>query len=75
MGCLEKLGEGLPCREKIQAMKTQNLLTGATSLHRSAGWVVKVLAGDPYEFKRVMKEIRNLLHADIGRLPTDFRRY
>ena len=71
----EKLGEGLPCREKIQAMKTQNLLTGATSLHRSAGWVVKVLAGDPYEFKRAMKEIRKLLHADIGRLPTDFRRY
>ena len=71
----EKLEEGLPCREKIHAMKSQALLTGATSLHRRAGWVVKVLAGDPYEFKRAMKEIRKLLHSAIGRLPTDFRRY
>jgi hypothetical protein len=37
--------------------------------------MVKVLAGDPYEFKRAVKEIRKLLHADIERLPTDFRRY
>ena len=34
--------------------------------------MIKVLAGDPYEFKRVMKEIRKLLYTDIGRLPTDF---
>ncbi len=70
-----KLREHLPCRERIHEMKSPNLLTGATSLHRRAGWMVKVLAGDPYEFKRAMKEIRKLLHSDIGRLPTDFRRY
>ena len=40
-----------------------------------AGWMIKVLAGDPYEFKRAMKEIRNLLYKDIERKPTDFRRY
>ena len=62
-----KLKEHLPCREKIHAMKSQSLLTGATSLHRRAGWVVKVLAGDPYEFKRAMREIRKLLHSAIGR--------
>jgi len=65
----------LPCRERIHGMMGANLLTGVTSLHRKAGWLVKVLAGDPYEFKRAMKEIRKLLHADIERLPTDFRRY
>lgn len=70
-----KLEEHLPCREKIHDMKSPGLLTGTTSLHRRAGWMVKVLAGDPYEFKRAMKEIRNLLYADIERNPTDFRRY
>ena len=71
----EKLREHLPCRERIHGMMSPNLLTGATSLHRRAGWMVKVLVGDPYEFKRAMKEIRKLLHADIERAPTDFRRY
>ena len=70
-----KLREHLPCREKIHGMISPNLLTGATSLHRKAGWMVKVLAGDPYEFKRAMREIRKLLHSDIGRTPTDFRRF
>ena len=65
----------LPCRERIHGMMSPNLLTGVTSLHRKAGWMVKVLAGDPYEFKRAVKEIRKLLHADIERLPADFRRY
>ena len=67
--------EHLPCRERIHGMMSPNLLTGVTSLHRKAGWMVKVLAGDPYEFKRAVKEIRKLLHADIERLPADFRRY
>ena len=70
-----KLREYLPCREKIHGMISPNLLTGATSLHRKAGWMVKVLAGDPYEFKRAMREIRKLLLSDIGRTPTDFRRF
>ena len=70
-----KLSDHLPCRDKIQSMKTENLLTGSSSLHRSAGWMIKVLAGDPYEFKRAMKEIRNLIYEDIERKPTDFRRY
>ena len=70
-----KLREHLPCRKKIHGLISPNLLTGTTSLHRKAGWMVKVLAGDPYEFKRAMKEIRKLLHSDIGRTPTDFRRY
>ena len=70
-----KLKEHLPCREKIHRLISPNLLTGTTSLHRKAGWMVKILAGDPYEFKRAMKEIRKLLHSDIERTPTDFRRY
>jgi len=70
-----KLKEHLPCREKIHRLISPNLLTGSTSLHRKAGWMVKILAGDPYEFKRAMKEIRKLLHSDIERTPTDFRRY
>ena len=70
-----KLKEHLPCREKIHGLINPNLLTGTTSLHRKAGWMVKVLAGDPYEFKRAMKEIRKLLHSDIGHTPIDFRRY
>ena len=70
-----KLKEHLPCREKIHGLISPSLLTGTTSLHRKAGWMVKILAGDPYEFKRAMKEIRKLLHSDIERTPTDFRRY
>ena len=70
-----KLKEHLPCREKVHGLISPNLLTGTTSLHGKAGWMVKILAGDPYEFKRAMKEIRKLLHSDIGRTPTDFRRY
>ena len=70
-----KLKEHLPCREKIHRLISPNLLTGTTSLNRKAGWMVKILAGDPYEFKRAMKEIRKLLHSDIERTPTDFRRY
>ena len=70
-----KLKEHLPCREKIHGLISPNLLTGTTSLHRKAGWMVKILAGNPYEFKRAMKETRKLLHSDIGRFPTDFRRY
>ena len=70
-----KLKEHLPCREKVHGLISPNLLTGTTSLHGKAGWMVKILAGDPYEFKRAMKEIRQLLHSDIGRTPTDFRRY
>jgi urease accessory protein len=71
----KKLREHLPCRDRIQSMKSENLLTGSSSLHHKAGWMIKVLAGDPYEFKRAMKEIRNLLYKDIERKPTDFRRY
>lgn len=71
----KKLKEDLPCREMIHRMNSQNLLAGATSLHRSAGWMVKVLAGDPFEFNRAMKEIRGHLHSDLGRTPTNFRRY
>ncbi|MBP52766.1 MAG: hypothetical protein CMI27_06430 [Opitutae bacterium] len=71
----KKLKEDLPCREMIHRMNSENLLTGATSLHRSAGWMVKVLAGDPFEFKRAMKEIREHLHSGLGRTPTNFRRY
>ena len=71
----QKLKEHLPCQEKIHRLISPNLLTGTTSLHRKAGWMVKILAGDPYEFKRAMKEIRKLLHSDIERTPTDFRRY
>jgi len=56
-------------------MMSENLLIGVTSMHRKAGWIVKVLAGDPYEFRKVMKQIRVLLYGAIGRIPTNFRRY
>lgn len=70
-----KLSKRLSCREKIQSMNSENLLAGSTSLNRNAGWMVKILAGDPYEFKGAMKEIRTLLYSEIGRAPTEFRRY
>ncbi len=78
-GCLyltsPKVAEELPCRFKIHDMMSENLLIGVTSMHRKAGWIVKVLAGDPYEFRKVMKQIRVLLYGAIGRIPTNFRRY
>tara|TARA_B100002019_G_C20884094_1_gene410158 strand:- start:334 stop:504 length:171 start_codon:yes stop_codon:yes gene_type:complete len=56
-------------------MLSENLLVGVTSMHQKAGWMIKVLAGDPYEFRKAMKRIRELLCEAVGRLPTDFRRY
>ena len=70
-----KVSNELPCRQKIHDMKNENLLVGSTSMHHQAGWVVKVLAGDPYEFRKAMREIRELLYKAIDRLPTSFRRY
>ncbi|OUU36308.1 MAG: hypothetical protein CBC16_10270 [Verrucomicrobia bacterium TMED56] len=78
-GCLylvsPKVSNELPCRQEIHDMKNGNLIVGCTSMHHQAGWIVKVLAGDPYEFRKAIKEIRNILHSAIGRLPTSFRRY
>ncbi|MEC8420498.1 MAG: urease accessory protein UreD [Verrucomicrobiota bacterium] len=78
-GCLyllsPKVSQNLPCRQVIHDMMTENLLVGVTSMHREAGWIIKVLAGDPYEFRNAMKEIRELLYEAIGRFPTKFRRY
>ena len=65
----------LPCRDAIHKMQSENLLVGVTSMHRNAGWVIKVLAGDPYEFRKAMNRIRELLYEAVGRLPTNFRRY
>ena len=56
-------------------MMTENLMVGVTSMHRKAGWVIKVLAGDPYEYRKAMKVIRELLYHAVDRLPTNFRRY
>lgn len=70
-----KVSDELPCRQEIHDLKNDSLLVGSTSMHRKAGWVIKVLAGDPYEFRKVMKLIRALLYESIGRLPTSFRRY
>ena len=70
-----KVSNELPCRQKIHDMKNENLLVGSTSMHHQAGWMVKVLAGDPYEFRKAMREIRELLYKAIDRLPTSFRRY
>ena len=70
-----KVSNELPCRQKIHEIKSENLLVGSTSMHHQAGWMVKVLAGDPYEFRKAMREIRELLYKAIDRLPTSFRRY
>ena len=70
-----KVSDELPCRQKIHDMTSESLLVGSTSMHRKAGWVVKVLAGDPYQFRKAMDEIRVTLYQAIGRLPPSFRRY
>ena len=78
-GCIylasPKVAEVLPCRQAIHDMMNECLIVGVTSMHRNAGWIIKVLAGDPYGFRKAMKEIRELLYKAIGRLPTNFRRY
>ena len=78
-GCLyltsSKVAGELPCRDSIHNMQSENLLVGVTSMHRKAGWIIKVLAGDPYEFRKAMKRIRHLLYEAVGRIPTNFRRY
>jgi urease accessory protein len=65
----------LTCRQKIHDMTTENLLVGSTSMHNKGGWIVKVLAGDPYQFRKAMHKIRVTLYQAIGRLPPSFRRY
>lgn len=70
-----KVSTELPGRQKIHEMKTENLIVGSSAMHHKAGWMVKVLAGDPYEFRKAMRGIRETLYKAIGRLPTSFRRY
>jgi len=70
-----KVSDGLPGRQEIHEMKNANLIIGSTAMHQKAGWMVKVLSGDPYKFRKAMKEIREILYKAIGRLPTSFRRY
>ncbi|MEC8421177.1 MAG: urease accessory protein UreD [Verrucomicrobiota bacterium] len=78
-GCLyftsPKVAEELPCRHAIHGMLSENLLVGVTSMHRKAGWIIKVLAGDPYDFRKAMNQVRELLYQTVDRLPTNFRRY
>ena len=78
-GCLyltsPKVAEELPCRHAIHSMLSGNLLVGVTSMHRKAGWIIKVLAGDPYDFRKAMNQVRELLYQAVDRLPTNFRRY
>jgi urease accessory protein len=71
----QKVTNELPGRQKIHEMKTENLIVGSSAMHHKAGWMVKVLAGDPYEFRKAMRGIREILYKAIGRLPTSFRRY
>jgi hypothetical protein len=33
------------------------------------------LSGDAIDFRRAMKKVRALIYSDLGRTPTDFRRY
>ena len=42
----------LPCRQAIHDMMNECLIVGVTSMHRNAGWIIKVLAGDPYGFRK-----------------------
>ena len=78
-GCLyftsPKVAEELPCRHAIHGMLSENLLVGVTSMNRNTGWIIKVLAGDPYEFRKAMNQVRELLYQTVDRLPTNFRRY
>ena len=67
-----KLADLLPCRERIHEMSSPNLLAGASSIHRRAGWVVKVLAGDPYSYKRAIEGDQETTPCGHGRAPTDF---
>ena len=71
----QKVSNELPGRQEIHEMKNENLIVGSTAMHHKAGWMVKVLAGDPYEFRKAMRGIREILYKAIGRLPTSFRRY
>jgi urease accessory protein len=70
-----KVSGELSCRHEIHDMANDGLLVGSTSMHNKAGWLVKVLAGDPYQFRKAMNEIREALYHAIGRLPPSFRRY
>ena len=48
-GCMylisPKVSSELPCRDSIHGLMNDRLLVGATSMHRKAGWTIKVLAG------------------------------
>ena len=70
-----KVSGELSCRHEIHDMTNDGLLVGSTSMHNKAGWLVKVLAGDPYQFRKAMNEIREALYQAIGRIPPSFRRY
>jgi urease accessory protein len=70
-----KLIKDLPNRQRIHELKSSNLLVGTSKIHGSAGWVVKILAGDPFEFSKAMKTTREFLYSDLGRTPTAFRRF
>ena len=78
-GCLylisPKVEDHLPSRQAIHDLKNKQLLIGTSQMHRKVGWIVKVLAGDAIEFRRAMKTVRSLIHEDIERIPTDFRRF
>ena len=76
-GCLYLISpkvsaEELPCRHAIHDMMTENLLVGVTSMHRKAGWIIKVLAGDPYEFRNAMKELGNFYMKQLDDSPQSF---
>jgi len=78
-GCLylisPKVEDHLPSHQAIHDLKNKQLLIGTSQMHRKVGWIVKVLAGDAIEFRRAMKTVRSLIHEDIERIPTDFRRF
>ncbi len=71
----EKVSEGLPSRDEIHAMATGKLLVGSSALNGPGGWIIKLLAADALSFKGAVNRIRELLHCDLGRKPTAFRRY
>ena len=70
-----KVEKSLPSCLEIHDLKNECLLIGASQMHRNVGWIIKILAGDAIEFRKAMQRVRSLIYQDLGRTPTNFRRY
>ena len=69
-----KLTNALPCRENLHELASEDLLVGATRLHRN-GWTVKLLAADLITLRKAISISRSYLYATLNRAAPSFRRY